>query len=64
MSALNPNVPDRNDIGRHSVNTPLMAGWPCRWCRRPLGRIFNNISLAQANEVGCANCDNGKGITP
>lgn len=43
--------------------TPLMAGWPCRWCRKTLGRITNQATQVKSNEVGCVNCDNPGGVT-
>lgn len=64
MSPLEPSLPDGNDIGRLSVNVPLMSGWPCRWCRLPLGRVINHFTRGKANEVACLNCDNPGGVSP
>ena len=59
-----PSVPKSDEIGRLSANVPLIAGWPCRWCKKLLFRIVPFGSETAGNIVACDNCDQHDGVTP
>lgn len=59
-----PAVPERDAIGRLSCDVPLVAGWPCRWCSRPLRRLPPRGHVLRGNEVACTNCDDARGYCP
>ncbi|MDQ1738090.1 MAG: hypothetical protein QOH56_4341 [Pseudonocardiales bacterium] len=68
VSDLEPAVPARDEFGRLSLSSPMIASWPCRWCKQPLARVhpirLNTEYSEASNCVFCLNCDNGLGVTP
>lgn len=61
MSDIQPSVPGSNDLGRLSINSPLLANWPCRWCPEKLRRWVS--AGTPTSIVVCPNCDQGKWTT-
>jgi hypothetical protein len=49
MTPWRPAMPGNDDPGRLSVAAVLQAGWPCRWCLRPLHD--------SRQTTRCVNCD-------
>jgi hypothetical protein len=55
---LTPAQPAPSHCGRLTRYRPLQAGWPCRHCGHPLGRVWNQVTSQLSTVLACCHCDN------
>ena len=59
--SLQPDLSGKHELGRLSINSPLLADWPCRWCPQKLVRWIS--AGIPTSIVVCPNCDQGRFTT-